>query len=435
VFTHNRLLSLAAAALCFAGASLAAQNPSVESPQPRFTSGADLVQVDVVVLDKKRRAVRALTATDFALLVDGRPRPIEAFSEIRLPDNAITPTATWTREVAPDVVTNQSVNREGRIVILFMDRSIPLGEPTLTARRIAAAIVSQLGPDDLGAVVSSSGGGIQNLTADRSRLLRAVNRSELSTDISEEAHAMTDAMVAQVNPNSPLLSPLNDGRCMCGVCILDAITRLAEAVRDTPRRRKVLFFIGSDLQVQAGSVAAQNAVAADGGCEIPLKHARQAMFAALTRANVTVHSLDPSGLVNVSPATRASSPLGGRAMQQAAATSMTDFLRRQNALSILPDLTGGRSIVNTNAPGDVVPEIFHESDSYYLLGFRAAVGTDSPGLHKIEVKVKRGDLRVHARNGYRVDAGAERPAETGLPESLRNALEPLLPAATFPLEV
>jgi hypothetical protein len=159
------------------------------------------------------------------------------------------------------------------------------------------------------------------------------------------------------------------------------------------------------------------------------------MFAALERSNVTVHSLDPAGLVNISPTTRAGSNLRGGEVARAITDSTQEYLRNQNSLSVLPDLTGGRAIVNTNAPDALVPEILQESDSYYLLGFRVSGDGRTPGSHTIAVTVKRDDLRVHARNGYTITPAAGRPADSALPASIREALEPLLPATTFPLEV
>ena len=90
------------------------------------------------------------------------------------------------------------------------------------------------------------------------------------------------------------VNPLSDGRCLCGLCVLETITRVADAVQDTPRRRKMLFFIGSDMIWQ--STRSVMAAGADVGCETRIKDARAAMFKAVDRANLTVHSVDPKGL-------------------------------------------------------------------------------------------------------------------------------------------
>jgi hypothetical protein len=79
------------------------------------------------VLDKKRHAVRGLTAADFTLLVDGKPRETQAFTEVSLPDRVTAQSAIWDRDVPSDIVTNRAVDAEGRIVIILLDRTIPVG--------------------------------------------------------------------------------------------------------------------------------------------------------------------------------------------------------------------------------------------------------------------------------------------------------------------
>ena len=329
---------------------LHAQAPA---PRPVFRGGTDLVQVDVSVLDKKRHPVRGLTAEDFSIFEDGQPREIQAFTEVYLPDRVRAQDASWMLEVPRDVVTNQIAREEGRLVIILLDRTIPLGEPTVTARRIAAAVINQLGPGDLGAVVSTSNGAVQNLTSDRARLLRTLEESDLSTDISAEAKEIEAAVFALTGRS---WSTLNDGRCLCGICVLDTIARVADAVQGTPGRRKVLFFIGSDLILQVAGSA--GGASNDVGCETRLTEAREAMFRAVDRANLTIHSLDPSGLVNVSPVTRASSTLRGGQVSAAIVSAANDNLQRQGDLRVLPERTGGRAVMNTNGPDSVVPEIF-----------------------------------------------------------------------------
>ena len=120
-----------------------AQSPA---PQPTFRGGTDLVQVDVSVLDGKRHPVRGLTAADFSIFEDGQPREIQAFTEVNLPDRVQSRDAAWTREVPSDVATNLTAQEEGRLLVIVLDRTIPVGEPATTARRIAAAAINQLGP-------------------------------------------------------------------------------------------------------------------------------------------------------------------------------------------------------------------------------------------------------------------------------------------------
>ena len=79
---------------------------------------------------------------------------------------------------------------------------------------------------------------------------------------------------------------------------------------------------------------------------------------------------------------------------------LTGQLERRDGLAELADMTGGRAVINTNAPEARVPEVFAESHSYYSLGFPPADPTRNGRFHKIEVKVDRRGVSVHTRAGY-----------------------------------
>ncbi len=401
---------------------------------PRFRGGTDLVQVDVSVLDSKRRPVSGLTASDFTILEDGKPRPIEGFTEVHLAARVPKGSAPWVREVSPDVASNTTLGVEGRIVIILLDRSIPWGEPTQTARRIAAAAINELGPGDLAAVVSTSGGRSQNLTSDRRRLLRAIQDQDPSTNISSDSREIEEMLQASMGLPQRWTN-LNDGRCLCGLCVLETITRVADAMQEAPRRRKSLLFIGSSMQLQAAGTPGGGA--SDVGCETRLTDARREMFAAVDRANLTIHALDPSGLSNFGPETRTSSPIRGRDLGRVRTRDTTEFLQHMGELEVMPDRTGGRTVINTNAPELMMPAIFEESESYYLLGFSPAAG-DGRASHSISVTVNRRGLRVHARKGYTVEAtpaaagSGAAPIETA---AAAGALDGLLPSTGEPLDL
>ena len=146
-----------------------------------------------------------------------------------LPERPPETAASWSRDIAPDVVTNLTP-REGRLVVILLDHSI--GKSNFPeVRRTAEAAVDQLGPNDLAAVIYTSVGVPQNFTADRGLLRAAINQPFLGID-------------ADPNPYDA-----QRGECPCGVCSLEVMTNVADAVREVPHRRKMLLFIGSGVPV------------------------------------------------------------------------------------------------------------------------------------------------------------------------------------------
>jgi VWFA-related protein len=404
---------------------LAAQDPAVP---PAFKTGVELVQIDVSVLDGKRQPVRGLTAADFTVLEDGQSRPIRVFEAVDLPPRASAgPTTTWQAASASAVATNQVGAQDGRLVFILMDRTIPVGQPTLAAKKIATAAVEALGPGDLAALVTTSGGIPQTLTANRERLIAALNRGDWSTGFTPEQEAV---------PTFGKQDPLSDGRCLCGICVLETVTNIANAVRQTPRRSKVLLFIGNSLIVQAGP----RAPSLDVGCDIRLRDARTTMFDALARSHLTVHSLDPAGLVSIGGHTNAGIPGGAQGVNGPAArmlklqADINEHQNNQGTLRVLPDLTGGRVVLNTNAPELKVPEIFHESEAYYVIGFEPGRSLrDEP--RSIKVNVARDDVHVSTTRTVVPSLPPASGRETRSGSALASALAGLLPVAGAPLDV
>jgi VWFA-related protein len=412
--------------------------------QPSFRAGVDLVQVDVSVLDKRRQPVSGLTASDFTLLEDGHVRPVVAFSEVVLPSRRLDPErAAWLRDVAPEAATN-TLPDDGRIVVIVMDRSIPDGYPSISARQIAKAAIDEMADGDLGAVVFTGNGAPQDLTADRARLTAAVERSNPaagdSAAVTEYWNTMVTELFADLNrfvpgdadPSATHQLPTAWGAvnystdCLCGACVLESIGRIADALRDVPRRRKTLLFIGTDLNVET----------TDSICVDPVRRARAAMFRSLDMANVTVHSLDPLGLETVSlqasSSGRTRNPSGGLGFQGGRSAVVVDAgprannLQRQGNIAVLPDRTGGRTVVNVNDPNARIAEIFHESDSYYLLGFPP--GALDGRRHDIKVKVNRRGIDVHTRRAYLATSAARVAAPvTTTATTARDAIVNTLP--------
>jgi VWFA-related protein len=394
---------------------------------PRFRSGVDVVQFTVTVLDRERRPVTGLTATDFDVLVDGKPRPLAAFAAVTLPDD--TPAvATPVPFVAADVQTNR-LPPEGRLVVIVMDRSIKDGEPMGAARAIANAAIDRLGPADVAGVVYTASGlrmYSQGLTTDRVRLRAAVNLTTVgAVEEPPLPPSLSDFAESRGAPPKPkpqtrvqLAAEELSGACKCGLCVPDTLTALAKMLSGGMARHKSILFVGSDIALTSRDPTSY--------CAAYIYPARDRLTRALDEANVTFHVVDPRGLEALSETAELEAPIGHIDMG-------TDILRKM-ILEILPDYTGGRVVMNSNKPAAAIGPIFDESRSYYVLAVaRDPAVAKVEDRHQIKIAVKRSDATVRARRVYfAADPKADRkPA----PSEAAAALSELLPRADFSLQM
>lgn len=144
---------------------------------PQFRSGVDIVRFEVVVVDADRHPIAGLTVADFRVTEGGTPLRIAGFEAVTIPAGpATTAGASAAADLSVETVTNQR-RVPGRIVVIVMDWSIASEQPLVSARRVANAAIDALGPNDLAAVVFTSGvagNRLQGLTANRDRLRAAV---------------------------------------------------------------------------------------------------------------------------------------------------------------------------------------------------------------------------------------------------------------------
>ena len=400
--------------------SLSATGLSTWAQQARFREDVDLVRIDVVALDDQRRPVRNLTADDFSVRVNGVAATVRAFAAVDL-RSAASPenTATWKRAIAPDVQTNRSPD-EGRLVVIFFDRSIPPGPKLLTARRIAAAAVNELQPGDLAAVIGVRLWDVQNFTSDRARLLRAISGAIPGTAEGPDE--------AAANGRASSVFRANEA-CVCNACVLDQIRQVAQTLRGVSRR-KILLFIGSQITVgtddidPAGGIMSPVSVA----CSEPIRQARTALYRELDVSSLSVYSIDPSGLETPGLESLHSEGLSGSRL----------LAHTQGSLRILPDRTGGRAVMNTNAPEALVPAVMSESAVYYMIGFDATATRGERA--RIEITSKRQGISVLTQRAYEpapaAAPGRGRDASAGAqPQPASAASARVLPVADVPVSV
>jgi VWFA-related protein len=365
-------------------------------PQTTIRTGVDLVQLDVSVLDHNRVPVRGLTVADFTILEDAVPQPIAAFTPVDLPDTVLSG-ASWRREVASDVVSNR-FDAQRVIVILLDDRTAPY-DPGVSkiAKTIARSVIERLGPADLAAVVYTMNRHKgQEFTKDHSRLLAAVDRFEGL--LPPQPGRFSAA--APNRPPSKSASGLQSGAWVPGEFVTEALLKVAEALSGWPGARKSLVFVTPGMALPPGAL------------EDPVLRGQLGMtLTAMQQANLNVYQFDPRGL-----------EVDGHINE--------DF-------DVFSAATGGRSIRDTNTPWELVPQVFREDSSYYLLGFRSTNASRDGRFRKIVVKVARPDVEVRTRNGYFAPAperAVKASARPG-PAPLERAISGALPTGDLPMSL
>ena len=79
---------------------------------------------------------------------------------------------------------------------------------------------------------------------------------------------------------------------------------------------------------------------------------------------------------------------------------MAEFRTSQDSLRELTEETGGFASLNTNNVAPTFERIVNANSRYYVLGYYPPTHPRDGRFHKIEVRVKRPNLRVEARKGY-----------------------------------
>jgi VWFA-related protein len=344
---------------------LVAQQQAPAQP-PRFKAGVEVMRIEMTVLDKRTRApIRGLTAADFVVKVNGIAQEIVALSEVVTTPPA-KEAAAWTRESPIEVAKNtQPPVDQQRLIVIVMDDAIVFphiggGTADPYHRKIGKAtahrIVDELGPNDLAAVLFPQfNQHAQDFTSDRAALRRAIET---------------------YNPQQ--LHPL-----LANAMSLGVLTRAGEFLGSIPDRRRAIFYITPGPKIDQSDSDplgwAENVTQrmASTGSELGegLANAMRPVTVGSRMAQVPVYPISILGLE--APSVR---ELVGRLPPRS---------REANEnLQHIARSTGGRAIVDNNAPDREVREVFEELSSYYVLAYTASFPMDGK-LRRLSVDVKR----------------------------------------------
>ena len=145
---------------------------SRSTPRPVFETKAELVLVDVNVVDRESKPVTTLTPADFQLEVNGQPRPISSIQFISTTPTNATPSTP--RESAS---TSNETETTGRLLLFVVDEGSLRVGASRSLLRTAQTLFDRLAPGDMvGLARIPTGVGGVEFTADRKRITDALMR-------------------------------------------------------------------------------------------------------------------------------------------------------------------------------------------------------------------------------------------------------------------
>lgn len=441
----RRQLHLAALLVVLGGSALDSQSPAPAGPQtPTFRVNVEYVEVDAVVTDRDGQFVRNLTKDDFQIFEDGKPQAISTFSIVDIPVEHLQRPLYASTPVEPDVKSNER-RFDGRVYVMVIDDLQTYFGRTPRVKAAAREFIQQqLGANDLMAVVHTAGpsDASQDFTSSKPLLLAAVDRT-MGRKLDSATVTKTEVFFRQRGSGretgNPLTDPVEFERQANARQSLNALKNVAEWFSTVRGRRKAILFLSEGIDYDISDFR-------NPGASL-INDATRETLAAAARGNVSIYGIDPRGLTNLADQTievgsfpdDASLGLGNQSIQR-------ELLLSQSSLRQLSDDTGGFAVVSKNDFSTAFDRIVRDNSSYYAMAYYPP--TDKAGkFHKIEVRVRRPDLRVRARQGYvtpkpaspaagKPNAKSPAAATNNLPTpKLREVLDSPLPVSGLAMKV
>lgn len=402
------------ATVALASTLLLAQDP--QSPRPTFKSAVDLVPVDVSVVDRDGRPIPDLTASDFTLTIDGKPRRIAAVQFISL--------ARHTEVAAPAPLEYSSNTNAlgGRLIALVIDQgNISAGTGKL-AIDAAQRFVGALNPADRVALYTIPGAGPRvDFTSNHvvvRKLLETV--TGLATNSVGPHNIGVAEIFALQRNNERALQELYDRECpgfrtpeevsICRAQLAAEARALAAEIRartsDSLLGLRSLFERLADIPGPKTVVLLSEGIIVERGFS---ELTWVAPVASIGQISLYVLQLEP-------PSFDATNP-------RVSATRAADIDLAQQGLGYLTGLARGDVFRVTAGADFAFSRISRELSGYYLLSFAPAPADRDGRPHKIRVALPgRRDLLVRSRIEFIVDPARTRTTEDVVAETLRSPL-------------
>ncbi len=399
------LLVVGVVFLAPAGLGAQGQAPAPAPGQPTFRVAVDLVTTDLIVRDSKTdQFVADLKPGELEIYEDGVRQDISSLVLVhggKVYNQQSPPPAPVQEGII--LPRNRPTNdAAGRVFLLFIDdlhldfRSTPR-----TRDLIKKMLKSLIHEGDMFGIVTTGTSSIsQQLTYDRQILDSAVSR------ITGNALKAQEIIQGSQGANGP-----TELRHRAHVAFSTAYD-LMKNLEKLQNRRKAVIYVSSGydfnpfekgrLDETARRMNIENAQDLETDPFYRNQQSSQALaegdlireLAELTRAanraNATLYTIDPRGLI------------AGQDLDDEVDTAdWNEYVREtQSSLRVLAEQTGGIAVVNQNDFDKALKKIDAETSDYYVLGYYSKNPDPLRRTRKIEVKSARAGVSVWSRTSY-----------------------------------
>jgi VWFA-related protein len=397
---------------------LAAQEEQQAEPQdlPRVLVTVDVrvINIDVVVTDRKGKAITGLTRDDFILYENGRPQNITNFYEIVTQGSEIAAVQPAPAPEGPAPVQAAPEELRRRIIIFIDNLSLSPFNRNRVFKEMKGFVRNVLGPGDEAMIATwnrsmkvrlpFTGDPVQieqtlDAIAGESALgIHQISERRQAQGQIRDARSYQDAVIAARSYSQALEHDLRQTvsnvnslmSTLGGVEGKKIMLVTSEGFQMQPGRE--LFTYIDDVSREKGNWQSSGSVFLE-SMHFNASNLIESIARSANANGITLYTLHAGGLVGYNESSAENSEPISPAVQQAALSNSTDSLR------LMADLTGGLAVVGTNNFSGAFERIAQDLSSYYSLGYRS--GTERVDRQRsIEVKTRNRQYVVRSRRSF-----------------------------------
>ena len=425
------LLGTAATLVCTLALSAQQTTPpaAAQIPRPSFETRAEIVLVDVNVVDRDSRPVANLTEADFELEVNGQPRKLQSVQFISTAPTNVTPATP--RESA---YTSNESQTTGRLLLFVVDEGSLRAGANRSLLRAAQILFDRLAPGDLVGLarVPNGAGGVE-FTADRQRITDALMKVTGAPSTRGNNQVFISEAWGLENNDEGAFQNAVTRECagMSGPDLEACRTSLEADARNllleaSSRARATLASLEALLRNMRQLKMPVNIVLMSEGMFVARDRTSMTSLGRLAaEARATIHVIRPSQQFY---------DVENRGLSSASSRFFDDGLMSEGLEQVAGQTRGSMSTVNGD--GKIAfDRLGRELSGYYLLGFEPTESDRTGREHRIKVDVKTRGLSVRARPTFVLPtAEVEKSTRTPMQE-LGEVLKSPLPVRGLPMRV